>query len=650
MTKWLLADLHIHSNFSDGLLSIEEIVETYGKSGFDVIAITDHLFDTESQRSLELHEEGKSVTNIKAYFDKIQEVACWAKEDYDLLVLPGLEICNIPRDYHILGIDLKEAINPNQDAEGVIEEIHRQGGLAVASHPHLKLSFFLQHDQTSIKRHPLHLWKFRERYADKIDAWEIANRDDLFEVVGLERFPYLANSDFHERHHLTAWKSLILAEKEKESVKKAIITKKVAIFFFNEGGGRHEPLPILPIKDRAIMEERDMDATVEATILIVDDESDLVEMLTYNLEKRGYRVIKAYDGFEAWQKIESERPDLLILDLMMPNLDGWELCRMVRRSENKATQEMGILMLTAKAMPEDKVYGLEIGADDYLSKPFSLNELILRVAKLIQKQKTVTQLREEIDSLGSLVEKKESSLRTLAHDLKSPLISIGFSAKRLLRRHQNEEMTGVLKTIYDSSLHLTRWVDETLSVKDLSSPEWQEQMTKVDIRSLVRKAIDLLKESCSEKSIEIQLKAYPSIPVISCHEPLMYRTLVNLLSNALKYTPRGGEIEVSIHAYFNKKGTGVLEISFRDTGIGICEEDKEKIFQPHYRGKNVSSEEGKGLGLSFVKEVIDLHGGKILVQSEPNAGSIFSILLPVKDVPQEEIQKIYQEVSSQSNN
>jgi signal transduction histidine kinase/predicted metal-dependent phosphoesterase TrpH len=650
MTKWLLADLHIHSTFSDGLLPIEEIVEIYGKSGFDIIAITDHLFDTESQRSLELHEEGKSIKNIGAYFGKIEEVARWAKKDCDLLVLPGLEICNLPRDYHILGLDLKEPVDPNQDAEKVIQAIHRQGGLAIASHPHLKLSFFLQGDQTSIQRHPLHLWKFRERYADKIDAWEIANQEDLFEMVGLERFPFLANSDFHARCHLTSWKSLIFSEKEKEAVKKAIITKRVAIFFFNEGRGRHAPLPILPIKDRAVMEERDMDATVEATILIVDDERDLVEMLAYNLEKRGYRVIKAYDGFEAWQKIESERPDLLILDLMMPNLDGWELCRMVRRSQNKATQEMGILMLTAKTMPEDKVYGLEIGADDYLSKPFSLNELILRVAKLIQKQKTVSQLREEIDSLGSLMEKKESNLRKLAHDLKSPLISMGFSARRMLRRSQNGEMTGALKTIYDSSLHLTRWVDETLSSKDLTSSGLQEQMREVDIKSLVRQAIDLLKESCLEKSIEIQLRTSPSIPLISCHEPLMYRALVNLLSNALKYTPRGGEIEVSIHAYFNKKGTGVLEISFRDTGIGICEEDKEKIFQPYYRGRNASSEEGRGLGLSFVKEVIDLHGGKILVQSEPNVGSIFSILLPVKDVPQEENQKIYQEVSSQSNN
>jgi K+-sensing histidine kinase KdpD len=128
-------------------------------------------------------------------------------------------------------------------------------------------------------------------------------------------------------------------------------------------------------------------------------------------------------------------------------------------------------------------------------------------------------LREEIDSLGSLVVKRESSLRKLAHDLKSPLISIGFSARRMLRRHQNEEMKGGLKTIYDSSLHLTRWVDETLSAKDLSSSARQEQMKEVDIKSLVKQAIDLLKESCLEKSIEIQLRTSPSIPVISCHEP-----------------------------------------------------------------------------------------------------------------------------------
>ena len=292
---------------------------------------------------------------------------------------------------------------------------------------------------------------------------------------------------------------------------------------------------------------------------------------------------------------------------------------------------MGILMLTARAMPEDRVYGLEIGADDYLTKPFSLNELILRVEKLMEKRKTISQLAEKVESLHSSMETKESNLRRIAHDLKSPLISIGFSARRMLRKGQNEEASGALKTIYDSSLHLTQWIDETLFFHDLTQSKWQEQMKEVDVKSLVQQTIDLLKESASEKNTEIEFKASLPILKISCHESLMYRALVNLLSNALKYTPRGGKVEVVLITYLNKRGTGVMEISVKDDGIGICEEDLEKIFEPYYRGKNIFSEEGKGLGLPFVKEVVDLHGGKILVQSEPQKGSTFSILLPVKD-------------------
>ncbi len=334
MAEWLLTDLHIHTTFSDGTIPIEEIVRIYGEAGFDVIAITDHLFDTQSPRSLELYEEGKSIKDLESYFCKIEEVSRWAKESYDLLVIPGLEICNLLEDYHILGIDLKEAVNPNQNAEGVIEEIHRQDGLAIASHPALKLSYFLQGDRISLQRHPLHLWRHRERYANKIDSWEIANREDIFGEVSLERFPYLANSDFHDRHHLTSWKSMIYAEKERESIKKAILEKKVALFFFSE---RKESgkLPQISLPEAKAIPHRDDDVKERngAKILISDDERDLVEMLAYNLGKKGYQIIKAYDGFEAWEEIESEKPDLLILDLMMPNLDGWELCRLIRQND-----------------------------------------------------------------------------------------------------------------------------------------------------------------------------------------------------------------------------------------------------------------------------------------------------------------------------
>ena len=122
----------------------------------------------------------------------------------------------------------------------------------------------------------------------------------------------------------------------------------------------------------------------------------------------------------------------------------------------------------------------------------------------------------------------------------------------------------------------------------------------------------------------------PCIPPIPCHEDWILRAIENLLANALKYTPEGGRVEVGVTHYLEWKEGGVVEISIKDTGIGILEADVENIFKPFYRGKNARTEPGIGLGLSFVKEVVELHGGKVLVQSEPQKGSAFSILLPLQ--------------------
>lgn len=381
-------------------------------------------------------------------------------------------------------------------------------------------------------------------------------------------------------------------------------------------------------------------------ILVVDDEKDVVEMLAYHFEKRGYQTLKAFDGQEAWEKIELEIPDLLILDLMMPRLDGWELCRLIRCSYKEPIKQIAILMLTARAMTEDKIFGLKLGADDYLTKPFSINELILRAEKLMEKRGSMARLQKEVNRLLSTLEAKEWSLKQIAHDLKSPLISIGFSAKRMLRKDQNEDTSKTLKTIFESSLHLTQWIDEAFFSYPLTESTWQDQKKEVEVKSLLQHVLDLLKEMASEKNIEIQFHAFPPSLKAPLHEPLMKRALLNLLTNALKYTPRGGKIEIILKHYFNKRGTGVLEISVKDSGIGIPEDELESIFDPYYRGKNTTHGEGKGIGLSFVKKVIDLHGGRILVQSELNKGSIFSILLPIQSPSVEEKQELSSEEAS----
>jgi signal transduction histidine kinase len=348
-------------------------------------------------------------------------------------------------------------------------------------------------------------------------------------------------------------------------------------------------------------------------------------MLAYNLGKKGYQISTAYNGFEAWEKIESEKPDVLILDLMMPDLDGWEVCRLVRRSQTKEINDIGILMLTARAMPEDRVHGLEIGADDYLTKPFSLSELILRVEKLAGKRKSVNELREEMESLQSSMHRKEADLKRVVHDLKNPLLSIGASAKRMLRRSQNEEELKILGMIYDSSVRLTGWIDDTLSPNKAKA-----EIKEVDIQRLIQQVVNLLKETSEEKNIDISFDPPPAIPHIFCHEQLMFRTIENLLNNALKYTPSGGKVDVTITPYLQWREEGFVEISVKDTGMGILADEIDRIFEPFYRGRNNSGQPGAGLGLSFAKQTAELHGGKILVQSEPRKGSTFSILLPVK--------------------
>jgi len=221
--------------------------------------------------------------------------------------------------------------------------------------------------------------------------------------------------------------------------------------------------------------------------------------------------------------------------------------------------------------------------------------------------------------------RKETDLKRIVHDLKNPLLSIGASAKRMLRRSQNEEELKILGMIYDSSVRLTGWIDDTLSSNKLEA-----EIKEVDIQHLIQQVVNLLKETSEQKKIEIRFVSSASIPHIFCHEQLMFRTIENLLSNALKYTPHEGRVDVTVTPYLQWKEGGFVEISIKDTGVGILDDEIDRIFEPFYRGRNHSGQAGAGLGLSLAKQTVELHGGKILVQSEPGRGSIFSILLHVK--------------------
>jgi len=215
-----LCDFHIHTNYSDGRLTLPEVVDFYGHRGFDCICITDHVADPRRLvgKFSELLNFTIATNQVDEYFDMLERERRRAWRKHDMIVMAGLEFnkegFTKKTSGHLLGLDLKAPITPSLDFVEIIAQIHSQGGLAVAAHPHVMKSEW--------GKNTLFLWENQEVFAPIIDAWEIANRNNIFTPVGLRRFAFLANSDFHKPKHIYSWKTLLHCEKDSEAIKDCI--------------------------------------------------------------------------------------------------------------------------------------------------------------------------------------------------------------------------------------------------------------------------------------------------------------------------------------------------------------------------------------------------------------------------------------------
>jgi processive 1,2-diacylglycerol beta-glucosyltransferase len=233
VSRPLLCDFHIHTNYSDGRLTVPEVVDFYGARGFDCICITDHWTDPRRLigKLARLTPFTLSYDQIEEYFEVIAREARRAWRRYGMLVMTGLEFNQDgptrKSSAHLLGLDLREPISPRLDLLETIAAIHRQGGLAVAAHPHLMKSEWA--------KETLYLWEHQEQFIPVIDAWEIANRNNLFSLVSLKRLPFLANSDFHKPKHIYSWKTLLQCEKDPAAIKECIrLNERVSITLYRD--------------------------------------------------------------------------------------------------------------------------------------------------------------------------------------------------------------------------------------------------------------------------------------------------------------------------------------------------------------------------------------------------------------------------------
>lgn len=232
----LLCDFHIHTTWSDGSVRLPDAVDLYGQAGFDVIAITDHVHNTDGVIGSFAGTLDKTVlpARFPAYLDELRREAERAEREYGLLVLPGVEIT---KEYlsqadsaHVLLIGIDRFVSADQPWEGVFHEAREQDALVVACHPH--------HTDHEI-RDTLYFWNNREKYKRHFDAWEVANRTDLFSVVSLSNYPCVANGDFHDPAHLYSWKTLLPCERTWPAVRASVRDNRgVAITLFRNGTAR----------------------------------------------------------------------------------------------------------------------------------------------------------------------------------------------------------------------------------------------------------------------------------------------------------------------------------------------------------------------------------------------------------------------------
>jgi 3',5'-nucleoside bisphosphate phosphatase len=238
---FLLCDFHVHTQWSDGRLSLREVVDLYGKTQrFDVIAITDHILTrrdvlARAGRVASLGRKTFSVTadRFDAYLEDVGREAERAKRVYGLLVLPGAEITQnhirSKRNAHIVALNIREYISADQPPEDILRAIRRQGALSIACHPHHRTT-------RRIEIGTCYLWDHRKRLVDLVDVWEAANRDDLFSVTSLKHYPYVANSDFHKAKHLYSWKTLLKCDKNFDAIARALRSNvDVALTLYRNG-------------------------------------------------------------------------------------------------------------------------------------------------------------------------------------------------------------------------------------------------------------------------------------------------------------------------------------------------------------------------------------------------------------------------------
>jgi two-component system sensor histidine kinase/response regulator len=371
----------------------------------------------------------------------------------------------------------------------------------------------------------------------------------------------------------------------------------------------------------------------DSLILIVDDTQANLKLLSNVLANEGYNYIEATNGEEAIGLAKENKPDLILLDIMMPGLNGYEVIRELKDIDELS--EIPVIFLSSLTDTNDKVQAFREGGVDYITKPFQKEEALARIRahlqiRFLQKQlnERIKILREREVELSRLNQKKDELVRTVSHDIKNPLTGIIGLVKlmKVSDKVSEDEKTQMLSVIEESGNNLLNLVREILDREAKKVESEELNYSEVPIFDVIDRVVSMNKAKSLVKKIGLSYSVKPKNLVAEIDSNKIEIAVNNLVSNALKFTPSGGDVWVDVS---QKKETIYIEV--RDNGIGIPPKMQPDLFVDKnntYSTKGTSGEVGTGLGLDIVQLYIELHGGQISVESELDKGTTFYIKFP----------------------
>jgi signal transduction histidine kinase len=344
-------------------------------------------------------------------------------------------------------------------------------------------------------------------------------------------------------------------------------------------------------------------------VLIVEDEPDVAELIRYNLAREGYATLIAGSGDKAVEEALRSTPDLILLDIMLPGMNGWEVCQTIRDSAKD--RQVPIIMVSALTTEENRIKGLSLGADDYITKPFSVQELLIKTRNIVSKNTFIRNLKERERA-------QDTATRYLVHEMKNALNIIGGFSHLAARKSNGSPY---LAEINSSALHMEALLNDVALLAKLEKGHGSLPREEFDVADIIASLADSLRETAGMRHISLVTDAPSSFKVIG-NTAAFRQILTNLISNAIKYNRDHGTVRITC-----KTADDRVVLSVIDTGPGIRKEDLEHVFNKFYRARGSEGVPGSGLGLYIAKLLAESMGGSISITSSPGAGATVSLLL-----------------------